>query len=131
MPKREPVDVCGVSFEAWPVEHSLIAPAVGYRFGAGDQWAFYVPDVAAICDAASVLAGVDLYIGDGATVTRPIIRRRNQVRIGHTPIRTPTRLVPCQWCAARGLYALWLADRRRRRTSARRGCSAPGPRARR
>jgi phosphoribosyl 1,2-cyclic phosphodiesterase len=23
MPKREPVDVCGVSFEAWPVEHSL------------------------------------------------------------------------------------------------------------
>jgi hypothetical protein len=47
---------------------------------------------------ASVLAGVDLYIGDGATVTRPIIRRRNQVRIGHTPIR-----IQLDWCRANGV----------------------------
>jgi hypothetical protein len=37
-------------------------------------------------------------IGDGATVTRPIIRRRNQVRIGHTPIR-----IQLDWCRANGV----------------------------
>ena len=98
MPKREPVDVCGVSFEAWPVEHSLIAPAVGYRFGASDRCAFYVSDVAAICDEAAALAGVDLYIGDGATISRPTIRRRNGVPIGHTTIRAQL-----DWCRVYGV----------------------------
>lgn len=130
MPKREPIDVCGVSFEAWPVEHSLIAPAVGYRFGAGDQWAFYVPDVAAICDAASVLAGVDLYRRWCYSNPANHTSAQSGADWPHSD-PYPTRLVPCQWCEARGLYALWLADRRRRRTSARGGCSAPGPRARR
>jgi hypothetical protein len=73
MRKREPIDVCGISFEAFSVEHSLIAPAVGYRFGIGGRCVFYVPDVAAICDLSAALAGIDLYIGDGTTVTRPII----------------------------------------------------------
>jgi phosphoribosyl 1,2-cyclic phosphodiesterase len=89
----EPVDVCGVSFEAFPVEHSLIAPAVGYRIVASRRSVFYAPDVVAIRDPAAALRAVDFYIGDGATVTRPIIRRRNGVRIGHAPIRTQL-----DWC---------------------------------
>jgi len=95
MPERKPIDVCGISFEAFPVEHSIRAPAVGYRIAANRRSAFYVPDVVAICDPAAALRGIDLYIGDGATVTRPIIRRRGAVRIGHTPIRTQL-----DWCRA-------------------------------
>ena len=30
MPERKPIDVCGICFEAFPVEHSILAPAVGY-----------------------------------------------------------------------------------------------------
>jgi phosphoribosyl 1,2-cyclic phosphodiesterase len=97
MPMRKPLDLGGVRFEAVPVEHSLRAPAVGYRFVAGRLHAFYVPDVAAIRDATT-LAGIDLYIGDGATVTRPIIRRRDGERVGHAPIRTQL-----DWCRGQGV----------------------------
>jgi hypothetical protein len=95
MPACEPIDVNGVAFEAFPVEHSIRAPAVGYRIAANRRSAFYAPDVVAICDPAAALRGIDLYIGDGATVTRPMIRRRNGVRIGHTPIRAQLA-----WCRA-------------------------------
>jgi hypothetical protein len=95
MPERKPIDVCGICFEAFPVEHSILAPAVGYRIAANRRSAFYVPDVVTICDPAAALRGIDLYTGDGATVTRPIIRRRGAVRIGHTPIRTQL-----DWCRA-------------------------------
>lgn len=87
MPEREPINVNGIAFEAFPVEHSIRAPAVGYRIAANRRSAFYVPDVVAICDPAA-LFGIDVYIGDAASVTRPIIRRRNGMRIGHIPIRT-------------------------------------------
>jgi phosphoribosyl 1,2-cyclic phosphodiesterase len=95
MPQRELVDVWGIVFEAFPVEHSIRAPAVGYRIAANQGSAFYVPDVVAISDPAAALRAVDLYIGDGATITRPIIRRRGGVRIGHTPVSTQL-----DWCGA-------------------------------
>ncbi len=99
MPIRKPLDLGGVRFEAFPVEHSLRAPTVGYRLVADDRrYAFYVPDVAAIPDAAGALRAVDLYIGDGATVTRPIMRRRDGEKIGHAPIRTQL-----DWCRAEGI----------------------------
>ena len=47
---RERFAVGGVSFEAFPVQHSLRAPAVGYRIGQGRSTLFYVPDLAAIED---------------------------------------------------------------------------------
>jgi len=98
MPERKPIDVCGICFEAFPVEHSILAPAVGYRIAANRRSAFYVPDVVAICDPEAALRGIELYIGDGASVTRPIIRRRGAVCIGHTPIRTQL-----DWCRAQSV----------------------------
>jgi phosphoribosyl 1,2-cyclic phosphodiesterase len=95
MPEREPIDVDGITFEAFPVDHSIRAPAVGYRIAANRRSVFYVPDVVAIHDPAAALFGIDVYIGDGASVTRPIIRRGNGVRIGHSPIRTQL-----DWCRA-------------------------------
>ena len=87
IPQREPIDVAGIVFEAFPVEHSTRAPAVGYRITVDRRSAFYVPDVVAIPDPAAALHAIDIYIGDGATVTRPMIRRRDGTRIGHAPIR--------------------------------------------
>ena len=98
MPLRQPVELAGVRFEAFPVEHSRRAPAVGYRFAADRRDAFYVPDVAAIRDEASALRGIELYIGDGASVTRPIIQRRDGERICHAPI-----LAQLDWCRAQAV----------------------------
>ena len=95
---REPVKLNGIIIEAFPVEHSTRAPAVGYRISASRRRVFYVPDVVAIRDQAEALHGIDLYVGDGATITRPIIRRRNAARIGHTPIRTQL-----DWCRAQAV----------------------------
>jgi phosphoribosyl 1,2-cyclic phosphodiesterase len=42
---RVPVDICGIRFEAFALDHSVIAPAVGYRMTTGGKTAFYAPDV--------------------------------------------------------------------------------------
>ena len=48
--------------------------------------------------AAAALHGIDLYIGDGATVNRPIIGRRDGERIGHALIGSQL-----DWCRAQGV----------------------------
>jgi ribonuclease BN (tRNA processing enzyme) len=95
---RRPVSVEGITFEAFPVEHSLHAPAVGYRVSAGRVVVFYVPDVVFIKEREAALSGVRLFIGDGATLTRPLIRRRDDRLIGHTPVRTQLT-----WCREAGI----------------------------
>jgi phosphoribosyl 1,2-cyclic phosphodiesterase len=95
---RRPIRLHGVGFEAFPVEHSVRAPAVGYRIEAGRAAVFYAPDLVAIVDEQEALAGLDLYVGDGAAVTRSIVRRRNGKPIGHASIR-----VQLDWCAAAGV----------------------------
>ena len=91
--ERTPTKICGITFEAFPVEHSILAPAVGYRVSAGRACIFYVPDLIFIHDRAAALKSVQLYIGDGATVTHSFIRRRGKALIGHTPVRTQL-----SWC---------------------------------
>ena len=39
-----------------------------------------------------------MYVVDGATLDRPLIRRRGSVRIGHATIQTQL-----EWCAAAGV----------------------------
>lgn len=98
VPVRRRFVVEGIRFEAWPVEHSLNAPAVGYKIGTGKARLFYVPDVVSIPNRAAALRGVSLFIGDGATLTRPIVRTRGGHRIGHTPVATQM-----QWCRDAGI----------------------------
>jgi hypothetical protein len=95
---RRPLAVSGIEFEAFPVEHSLRAPAVGYRITAGRAAIFYAPDLVSIGEEREALAGLDLYVGDGAAVTRSIVRRRDGRAIGHASIRAQLR-----WCATAGL----------------------------
>jgi phosphoribosyl 1,2-cyclic phosphodiesterase len=90
---RKRFRVGGVQFEAFPVEHSLRAPAVGYRIAADRATLFYVPDVAAIPDQDAALRRVAFYIGDGATVTRSMVRVRDHTLMGHAPIAAQLK-----WC---------------------------------
>jgi len=86
MPTQKSVMIGGVRFRACPVQHSIRAPAVGYRVSAEGSTMFYVPDVAELPHAAKVLRGIDVYIGDGATIKRSLVRRRGRTLIGHAPI---------------------------------------------
>ncbi len=99
MPERQLITIGGggqspgIRFEAFPVLHSTRAPAVGYRVSAGEVDIFYVPDVAWIEDRQAALSGVRVYVGDGATVTRSMVRKPGDVIIGHVPIQTQLT-----WC---------------------------------
>jgi hypothetical protein len=49
---------------------------------------------ASIRERHDALNGVALYIGDGATVVRSMVRRRDHDEIGHAPIAKQLPLVP-------------------------------------
>jgi ribonuclease BN (tRNA processing enzyme) len=91
---RETVEVGNIYLEPFPVVHSTKAPAVGYRVTAGRVSVFYVPDVVYIENRAEALAGARVYIGDGATISRSMVRKPAESLIGHTPIRTQLT-----WCS--------------------------------
>ena len=95
---RAPIKICGITLEAFPVEHSILAPAVGYRARAGHACIFYGPDLLFIHDRAPALKGVHVYIGDGATLSRSFVRRRGDKLIGHATVRTQLG-----WCAKEGV----------------------------
>lgn len=95
---RQPVEIGGITFEAFPVQHSIRAPAVGYRISAGRVSIFYAPDLVYIEERAAALAGCRLYIGDGATVRRSMVRKEGDRLFGHTPVMTQLT-----WCRKEGV----------------------------
>jgi phosphoribosyl 1,2-cyclic phosphodiesterase len=96
---REPVDVEGIRFETFPVVHSVREPAAGFRITAGTVTIFYVPDVARIPDRSGALRGARVYVGDGATLTRSMVRRDREGNvIGHASVATQL-----DWCARSGV----------------------------
>ncbi len=86
--ERDPTKICGITIEAFPVEHSILAPAVAYRVSAGRACIFYGPDLLFIHDRAAALKDVQVYIGDGATLMRSFVRKRGDKLIGHATVRT-------------------------------------------
>jgi phosphoribosyl 1,2-cyclic phosphodiesterase len=95
---RKPISIDHIMFKAFPVAHSRLAPAVGLRIRAERSCVVYVPDVAEIPDGPAVLRGIDVYIGDGATVRRSMVRRKGGTLIGHAPIATQL-----EWCDEAGV----------------------------
>jgi ribonuclease BN (tRNA processing enzyme) len=95
---RDPFEINGISFEAFPVMHSLRAPAVGYRIAAGRSKIFYLPDVVDVHDREAALDGVELFIGDGATLTKSMVRRKGDQLFGHTTVRAQIG-----WCQEAGI----------------------------
>jgi len=98
MPLQKSVTIGGMRFKAFPVRHSIRAPAVGYRVSARDRCFFYLPDVARLPDASDVLRGINVYIGDGATVRRSMVRHKGRTLIGHAPIT-----MQLHWCEKAGV----------------------------
>jgi ribonuclease BN (tRNA processing enzyme) len=89
----------GIAFEPFPVVHSTRAPAVGYRISAGRVCVFYVPDVVWIENRREALAGAAVYIGDGASVERGLVRKDDEGRlIGHASVRAQLT-----WCQKEGV----------------------------
>lgn len=87
--QRRRKQIGGISFEAFPVWHSIRAPAVGYRIICGRTKFFYVPDVTWIPQIESAFRGIAFYIGDGATIVHPMIRKHapsGQI-FGHATVR--------------------------------------------
>lgn len=95
---RSRIRVAGLTVEAFPVVHSLRAPAVGFRIAARGHAFFYVPDVVAIPDREAALSGVDLFVGDAATMMRPMVRRQGNRLFGHTTVRAQIG-----WCRKAGV----------------------------
>jgi phosphoribosyl 1,2-cyclic phosphodiesterase len=84
----------GVVVTPVAVEHATRCPTVGLRIRAGRVVIFYAPDVAYIPDRERALRQVKLYVGDGATLARSLVRRHGQRLIGHAPVRQQLT-----WCA--------------------------------
>ncbi len=104
-PKQRHVAVLGkkiivgsITVEPFFVEHSIRCPALGYRITAGSTIIFYSGDIVSIPQHERALRGVQLYIGDGASLVRPIIRKRNGVLFGHAAIATQLT-----WCKKAGI----------------------------
>jgi hypothetical protein len=71
---------------------------VGYRISAGKAVFFYAPDLVKILDRAAALKGVLLYVGDGASFKRSIIRVIKRLPAGHISIAAQIG-----WCAEEGV----------------------------
>lgn len=96
---RTAVEILGIGFEAFAVEHSTRCPAVGYRICCGDGAAiFYCPDVAYIPEHDSALADVRLYVGDGSSLEHSQVRKQGAHLLGHAPVRQQLT-----WCAKAGI----------------------------
>lgn len=95
---RTPFTIRDITFEAFPVAHSIRAPAVGYRITAGRVAVWYAPDLVYVDDRDQALGGCRLYIGDGATLTQSFVRKRGDALIGHAPVRTQLT-----WCRKEGV----------------------------
>lgn len=87
-----------IRFKAVPIEHSVRAPAVGYRVSFGSFSLFYAPDVAGLSKSKQALRGVQLYVGDGAVLRRSMVRQKMSHLIGHAPIT-----VQLDWCESAGV----------------------------
>jgi ribonuclease BN (tRNA processing enzyme) len=85
---QEPVPIGPFRLSAQPVVHSVRCPCVGARITAGGFTAVYSADIVAFEDPDAALAGADLYIGDGTTLTESLVRRHpSGALIGHTTAR--------------------------------------------
>ncbi len=91
---RKKIKFGSLTIEPFEVEHSLRAPAMGYRISSQEKTIFYVSDLVKIHNEKQALSNIDLYIGDGAIITRTmLVRHKDHHLVGHSPIETQLA-----WC---------------------------------
>jgi phosphoribosyl 1,2-cyclic phosphodiesterase len=96
---RTPVTLMGVRVEAFPVAHSTRCPTVAYRIQApGGGAVLYASDVVHIPDRQEAFSACALYIGDGTSLTRSLVRKAGGSLVGHAPVRQQLT-----WCRKAGV----------------------------
>lgn len=95
---QKKIIIAGIVFEAFSEKHSLLCPGVGYRITAGNVTVYYSGDVISIDKRHVALKKVRLYVGDGATIVHPLVRRKGAKIFGHTTIRAQLG-----WCQKEGV----------------------------
>ncbi|MFO8058390.1 MAG: MBL fold metallo-hydrolase [bacterium] len=94
----QPLKLQSMTFQAFPMEHSKRAPAVGYKITAGRMSIFYAPDVVYVKDRKKAFSGIRLYVGDGATLQKSMVRKSGDNLVGHAPVQTQLT-----WCQKEGV----------------------------
>lgn len=91
LPPETPAEIGPFRVTAYPVVHSIRCPGIAARIETPEGVVVYSGDVVSFESAeaaARALGGADTYVGDGSTLTRPIVRRhKSGVLIGHTTVR--------------------------------------------
>jgi ribonuclease BN (tRNA processing enzyme) len=83
-----PAPVGPLSVTAFPVVHSVRCPCVAARIDTPEGTVVYSGDVVAFEEPEAALAGAVLYVGDGSTLKRSLVRRHaSGVLMGHTTVR--------------------------------------------
>jgi ribonuclease BN (tRNA processing enzyme) len=71
-----------------PVAHSVRCPCTAVRIEAPGIVLLYSGDVVAFPNPETALSGVDVYVGDGSTLTESLVRRhKSGALIGHATMR--------------------------------------------
>ena len=84
---------------AMPVVHSVRCPGIGVRIEVSGRTLAYSGDVVSFEDPDEALAGADVYVGDGSTLTGSLVRRHpSGALLGHTTVRAQLG-----WLAKRGI----------------------------
>lgn len=78
-----------------PVKHSTVAPTSGLIIHTDEGRVGYFPDVLDIPDK-SILQGLSIYIGDGSSLTRNLVRATNG-KVGHA-----SASAQLAWCQGEG-----------------------------
>ena len=85
---EEAVSIGPFQLTTYPVRHSVRCPGVGARIAVEGFTFVYSGDIVAFEEPAVALAGADLYIGDGSTLTGSLVRRHpSGALLGHTTVR--------------------------------------------
>ena len=84
---EQPAAVGPFRLTAFPVVHSVRCPCVAARIVTPDGTVVYSGDIVSF-EKPDALAGADLYVGDGSTLTGSLVRRHaSGALMGHTTIR--------------------------------------------
>jgi len=67
----------------WKVVHSIKAPAVGYLIDDGNFRVFVSPDFLDLYNIGHKLGQIDVWVGDGSSPFRRIVRAANLKKVGH------------------------------------------------
>jgi len=88
------VELGPYKIERIDIAHSIKAPASSFRIITDRETIMHAGDILWPYDIKEYMkTPIDIYVGDGSTITRDLVRKKNEDRYGHASIKTQVR-----WC---------------------------------